>query len=63
MGIARHLQLESVVVVGGDKPRRYVVGRSSSVGAAVYPRPQGLKSFRRIDQIDQFGILLAGYIG
>jgi hypothetical protein len=25
---------------GGDKPRRYFLGRSSSVGAAVYPRPQ-----------------------
>jgi hypothetical protein len=28
---------------GGDKPRRYFLDSGSSVGAAVYPRPQGLE--------------------
>jgi len=29
--------------MGGDKPRRYFLDRGSPVGAAVYPRPQGLE--------------------
>jgi hypothetical protein len=28
---------------GGDKPRRYFLYRALSVGAVVYPRPQGLE--------------------
>jgi len=38
-----------VANTGGDKPRRYFLGRETAeaVGAAVYPRPQCLESSER----------------